>query len=115
MKSIIFITTLFLGTYSYAFEKVVLSCNGPVHAEIQSFFITADMSLATDEASLNVYTSDKHLNQYPVTKEDVVEGYIELPAYNGQERVLTLDDNGWSVVVFNKTTTETTKVDCTEF
>ncbi len=115
MKSILFVMTLLVGTYAHAFEQVVLSCNGPMHAEIQSVFVTADMALATDDATMSIYFIDGHLSQFPITKEDVVEGYIELPAYNGLERVLTLDDNGWSVVVFNKTTTETTKVDCTEF
>ncbi|NUN04339.1 MAG: hypothetical protein HUU57_01140 [Bdellovibrio sp.] len=92
----------------------LLICAGPVHADIVSLSVMADMKSASDEALLNIQFQDLSFKNFATTKESFIDGYIELPSFQGVDRALVLDDNGWFVSLMTPEATEFLPTNCFE-
>lgn len=115
MKFLLAMGVLFLYLAAQAqSENHLLVCAGPLHADLVSLTVTADMKSASDTASLNIQFQDGSFQTLQATKEDFVEGYIVLPAFAGVERALVLDDNGWVIALTENNQTEFVPTNCFE-
>lgn len=115
MKFFIALGALFLTFSAQAqSQNHLLICAGPLHADIVSLNVMADMKSPSDEAALNIQFQDGTFQNLLTTKESVVEGYIELPPFQGVERALVLDDNGWLVALMKDSETEFLPTNCFE-
>ena len=116
MKLLLALSALLLSFSAHAqsASEHLLVCTGPLHADIVSLTVMADMKAASDEASLNIQFQDLSFKHFATTKESFIDGYIVLPSFQGVERALVLDDAGWTIALMTAETTEFIPTNCFE-
>lgn len=114
MKKMIAILAFSLTSRLATAADLLLACPSHLHQEIDSLVIMSDKNDRSDAAVMQITMIDGTMMDLLTTKEDVVEGYIELPEFENKERVLLLEENGWFIAVFEKSAILMTPTKCWE-